>query len=83
MYIAPAMLKQDTRFACAVGQFQNFLLGRQGADIRSQNLGTALGTAGFANIGLPGTQTQGILGQLGGSLLQGAGAAGGFGALFS
>ena len=65
------------------GQFQNFMLGREGANIQSQNLGTALGTSAFGNIGLPGSQTQGIAGQLGGSLLEGAGAAGGFGALFA
>ncbi|KKN77704.1 hypothetical protein LCGC14_0358300 [marine sediment metagenome] len=62
------------------GQFQNFLLGRQGANIQSQNLGTALGTRGFENIVTPGTQTQGIFGPLAGAFLGtefGAGALGG------
>ena len=64
------------------GQFQNFLLGRQGANIQSQGLGQALGTRGFENIVTPGTQTQGIAGPLLGSLFGAAGAAGGFGNLF-
>ncbi len=41
----------------AQGQFQNFQLGLPGADLRTRNLGQALGTPAFANIGLPGTQS--------------------------
>jgi hypothetical protein len=48
-----------------------------------QQLGLGLNTPAFANIGLPGTQTPGILGPLAGSALGAAGAAGGFGALFA
>ncbi len=64
------------------GQFQNFLLGRQGANIQSQNLGAALGTRGFENIVTPGTQTQGIIGPLLGAGLGGGLGAGALGSLF-
>lgn len=51
------------------GQFQNFQLGLPGADPRTRNLGLALGSQGFGNIGLPGSQTPGILGPLAGGFL--------------
>ncbi len=60
------------------GQFQNFLLGRQGANIQS-NPGLALGTQAFENVVTPGTQTQGVFGQLAGSLLGTEAGAKGFG----
>ncbi len=64
----------------AQGQFQNFQLGQAGADPRTRNLSLALGSQGFGNIGLPGSQTPGIAGSLGGAFLgteAGAGAASG------
>ena len=53
----------------AQGQFQNFQLGQLGADPRTRNLGTALGTPAFGNIGFPGTQTEGAFGDIAGTLL--------------
>ena len=48
----------------AGGQFQNFQLGQLGADPRTRNLGQALGTPAFGNLGIPGTQTPSIFSQI-------------------
>jgi hypothetical protein len=66
----------------ARGAVEDALRALPGGDPRTRNLGLALGTPTLATMGVPGTQTPGILGQLGGAFLgTEAGAGAGLGLL--